>query len=1408
MKITNYQLIGTFFFLLIGFHLYGQAPSVIQRGKRGELSVINPSTAQFTQQNLTPVNQYTGMASLNVGLYNMDFDGLNVPLQLSYNSGGVKVDQEASWVGLGWSLSGVPSIVHVINQRSDVGNGPIEQPRYFGYCYEPLVPTFLSVGDPYIGELNHPDNQINGSFLDTQPDIFIANLLGRTVKFQLTQEAATGEIEARMLDASNAKITYDKNDRSFTIIDENGFTYEFKEIEYVFNWTTSDSSLAPDNDFTLITGNEGNSSHSGFDHNIPTAWYVDRVISPNNKILDYTYYGEKEGEVYTSATITKTIASYTESMCVNGPANGTDLANDTNLTLTRSIQTLKIPKEIINLSTGERVLFRGSDRDDIVDYRPQNFGIVTGIFDMYNNDALKLDEIEVFSPKGQVIKEIKFGNGYFNSGNPGSATHPENFLRLKLDTIEIDGEVQSFEYEQEDNLPVKNSKDADFWGFYNGAGNTIRYPSLSISNFSCFVGQSSVNISINGGSKGSDFNYGKIGTLKRVTYPTGGYTLFDYESNTVRITTDTSSIDYDALTYYYLSGNNLESGYPVTSPSNSFIKTFKIGGLRVKTVSNYDVNDQLELRKSYTYDGLETTVIGASSGRLMNKLLYYNLFERTINLGSSSQVDILDVSTSSNNRVHVSNTASGSHVGYDKVEEVIVSNNDALVNNGKIITTFINKPNVNLQAGSTGLPGPVPALDAPPIDFESANGQVLQQEIYDSNSQLKILTENTFNFINSQRLVGYKVYFGGGSGDFAGVPVTTNYVFDWFRYNSKRYVPLLVESKTTRYTDSNTPIESTTYNTYNTITTYLRSTRVVNSQESFDDGDLISYYYPYDSNYGVSSYSRMASLVLFNRIDQPVYTRVTKNGSLLSHTLQTYDFFDGLLHPKSERWQRVDTALDNILTRVTYDEYDSYGNLLKVTQRGGVSNSYIWGYENMYPVAIVSNSKVTSSQIEDKIDRMTLLDPRSSEVEINQQIDLLRNDTDFDASLISSYGFNPGVGVTAMKSPNSVESSYQYDGKERLVLQKDHNGFTTSRTEYNTINESPNCVNCGRKIQLLTASYDVLREAPVTFTRVLIMGTNGETFSGYTNYLIDYGDGTIDSGVGNPSTYTHAYQEEGLYTIRLFMSKDDGAFESGQINIRVGPNADPVTNVYFDMISPDPLTGSSTMRLNGTPGAVVGVELEANGAISSMSGEGGFPSVSGATTTISVGNTHLFTVTIPAEGYLNAYIQFHKSDTGSSNDCGGNAKLTIMSTTIGDVGSPLFGTTTAVTDVDESCNGIVIDDSESLDISMSGFEGELENISGPPGQQTCTVRYSPHVTVSGGSGSYTYSWSYKTTNSTSWISAGSGSSMTMSYDPATSTFCNPVGLSFNFRCIVDDGAGASDTYISSDISAMCSCDVN
>ncbi|MBS7566473.1 hypothetical protein KHS38_18860 [Mucilaginibacter sp. Bleaf8] len=84
----------------------GHSPNVTEIGKYGEY----------------PVNTATGVPSIDIPLYTIKGKKLELPISLSYHASGIRVDQEASFIGLGWVLNSGGVITQVVKNKPDEGD--------------------------------------------------------------------------------------------------------------------------------------------------------------------------------------------------------------------------------------------------------------------------------------------------------------------------------------------------------------------------------------------------------------------------------------------------------------------------------------------------------------------------------------------------------------------------------------------------------------------------------------------------------------------------------------------------------------------------------------------------------------------------------------------------------------------------------------------------------------------------------------------------------------------------------------------------------------------------------------------------------------------------------------------------------------------------------------------------------------------------------------------------------------------------------------------------------------------------------------------------------------------------------------------------------------------------------------
>ena len=70
-----------------------------------EISIpVSPNISSLGEYGNFPIGYHTGTPVIEFPFYEINLDGLIIPIKLKYNSSGIRVDQSAGWVGLGWAL--------------------------------------------------------------------------------------------------------------------------------------------------------------------------------------------------------------------------------------------------------------------------------------------------------------------------------------------------------------------------------------------------------------------------------------------------------------------------------------------------------------------------------------------------------------------------------------------------------------------------------------------------------------------------------------------------------------------------------------------------------------------------------------------------------------------------------------------------------------------------------------------------------------------------------------------------------------------------------------------------------------------------------------------------------------------------------------------------------------------------------------------------------------------------------------------------------------------------------------------------------------------------------------------------------------------------------------------------------
>lgn len=225
-------------------------------------------------------------------------------------------------------------------------------------------------------------------------------------------------------------------------------------------------------------------------HVYASAWYLTKIIAPfstDSITLEY----ENEFSRYTAGKFV------TSSYKLGGGLAGEPPGKNTPETSYNSVITNGKRLKKINFPNGVAMSF---------------------IYDT----ALRTDQLS--SSSLYRLKQISISDGTFTRGYNLYHDYSVNRLTLKKVTpYSSSGESAGYEFSYTGSLPAFLSNEQDHWGFYNSNPSGDMIPKYY---------EKTTNVTLSGGTRATDPNRVKYGSLTRMKYPTGGYTDFEMEANT------------------------------------------------------------------------------------------------------------------------------------------------------------------------------------------------------------------------------------------------------------------------------------------------------------------------------------------------------------------------------------------------------------------------------------------------------------------------------------------------------------------------------------------------------------------------------------------------------------------------------------------------------------------------------------------------------------------------------------------------------------------------------------------------------------------------------------------------------------------------------------------------------------
>lgn len=144
----------------------------------------------------------------------------------------------------------------------------------------------------------------------------------------------------------------------------------------------------------------------------------------------------------------------------------------------------------------------------------------------------------------------------------------------------------------------------------------------------------------------------------------------------------------------------------------------------------------------------------------------------------------------------------------------------------------------------------------------------------------------------------------------------------------------------------------------------------------------------------------------------------------------------------------------NMEKQVSYDKYDNKGNLLQYTIKSGVPTTIIWGYNQTQPIAKIEGATYDQvSSLASSIINASNDDANDTVAGNPKEADLLIALDNFRIAFpqyqITTYSFDPLIGVRSITPPSGVREVYHYDTANRLEKVVDVTGKILKEYKYN-----------------------------------------------------------------------------------------------------------------------------------------------------------------------------------------------------------------------------------------------------------------------------------------------------------------------------------------------------------------------
>ncbi|WP_414617914.1 hypothetical protein [Dyadobacter sp. 32] len=982
-------------------------------------SVILPSprSREFEKFINYKVSLYNGLAETNLNFYNIELDGVSIPIGIAYHASGIKFGQISGDVGLGWQLNPDYRVSRTVYGRVDEAYTMPDMNNVSGGL---AIGPYLSSGfatpfdrDLYLarymylspGGENPPIAASQNDYMDSQFDMFTIGLPGQNGNFIITDRA--NKVLTMLNNAALGKLNYSLSNgiiSELNATDGNAVRYKFGKAD---------------------TDNEGRQvSVNGVMVKCNTGWMLSEINTPFDNTIDFQYQ--------TISETSEGLPSYSREILEGRFENSVSLPS-----CYATIDNNGVTSLPTSTNYDSKILSTITTPNEVVTFNRNLNGTVSSIV--------------ITKPGGAQIKKITF-------------VYSQPASRVFLDEIHISGtgttvvEKYKFDYTTK-NISFRNY---DCFGYnINNAGGGSDYANqfgrfdfsrVDIVGLDC-TGPNGDYVNLIGLDKVS-YPASDDGMLKKLTFPTGGTREFFYTRNEYKI----------SVNPFVLSGG----GFRISAITS----TDGTGGPEV--IRNYYYGDGIRMiDPSIPSMALNQKVVLANFTN--GGIDHIRALKRTIQ-NSIINSETMEAVNQSNNGWYNKVTED---YGEGKIEYTFdiplqYVGLDAFPTNAGVAS--IAFPSTYLNAYH--LWNEPYLKEAITFKGTGTSGYTaVQKENYEyylpslsPSDEFVGLKISPFALIRT----GYNV------GVYTFAPPFSLYddsglqsVFNYATYTVTRGDVQLKKKITTNYDPAGSELVTSSEFTYTSFN-LVASEKTTNSKAEVS---LLKNKYPfnYPAITGTDNTSagikKLAEINAVNKvIERSTYVQ-NQDGSNNRLAFSSFHAYKPTLPVPEKIFETeftvplTDFAESSVSAGVvtkdsryrehmSFDQYNTKGKILQRGKPGDTKEVYFWGYKGQYPVAKITGSDYATAS---GYINQTILDNTTgsySDSDMRTELNKLRA---IPNTLVSTYTYSPLVGLTSMTDPGGKSTLYDYDSFSRLVTIKNGAGQAKASYCYNYAGQVVDC---------------------------------------------------------------------------------------------------------------------------------------------------------------------------------------------------------------------------------------------------------------------------------------------------------------------------------------------------------------